>query len=321
MAGWLARTIRDRDRREHGQSLILFAAGLAGFCGLVGMAVDVGFLVYTRTDLQKAADAAALAGSQDLPNATLALSSADTYVTKNGGAACQPNCATVNAANDTITVTTTRHVDYMFLKVVGMSGADVHATAVVKSIQATGFAFSNPATFPYAIWGGNPSYGGCGAPYGLCAGAQKTYRSNSWTNQVAQSEKNNDHWTVNGNNFKGYFNTSDHQQTVYQSDPTTQYSFGGNAMGQEPVDALHDAWVHHTPIIVPVLTRGSCSDNCGTLNFTIVAWVALSLDEDPAATNGAWTGTITNYAAPGGVSGGYVAGGGAAQVRSASMIQ
>ena len=113
--------------------LALFAFGLVAFCGLVGMSIDVGQLVYTRTDLQKIADAAAMAGAQDLPTANTAISSADTYVTKNGGASCQPNCATVNAAGDTITVTATRHVSYLFLKVIGLSGADPSATAKARA--------------------------------------------------------------------------------------------------------------------------------------------------------------------------------------------
>ena len=38
---------------ESGQALILFAIGIAAFIGLVGMAVDAGQLVVTRTDLQR----------------------------------------------------------------------------------------------------------------------------------------------------------------------------------------------------------------------------------------------------------------------------
>lgn len=48
-------------RREHGQSLVLFALGLVAFAGLVGLSIDVGNMVWARTDQQKAADAAVLA--------------------------------------------------------------------------------------------------------------------------------------------------------------------------------------------------------------------------------------------------------------------
>ena len=140
--------------REDGQVLALFAFGLVAFCGLVGMSIDVGQLVYTRTDLQKIADAAALAGSQDLPNASTARASADTYVTKNGGASCQPNCATVNAAGDTITVTATRHVSYTFLKVIGLSGADLSATARARA----GYYVGGAGLLPWGFIASNNSY-------------------------------------------------------------------------------------------------------------------------------------------------------------------
>ncbi|MEP6872631.1 MAG: Tad domain-containing protein, partial [Anaerolineaceae bacterium] len=67
--------------------LILFAAGLVAFLGIVGLSVDVGQLLYTKTDLQKLADSSALAGAQDLPQSTAnATTSADLYATNNGGA-------------------------------------------------------------------------------------------------------------------------------------------------------------------------------------------------------------------------------------------
>ncbi len=325
----LVQDLLQRLAREHGQALVLFTAGLAGFCGLVGMSIDVGQAVYTKSDLQKAADAAALAGAQDLDGTTAgaatAITTANSFVTKNGGASCQPNCSTVNAANDTITVTTTEHVDYWFLKVIGISGTDLHATAAVKAILATGFAFNNPAVFPYAVWGGNPTYGSCQVPYGLCTGDDKIFSSNQW---MAQVSKNNPNWTTGGqstaNDFKGFFNTTDEQQTVYQSGPNTQYSFGGSATGKQPLEQLHQAWLSKTPIIVPVISKGSCtSSNCGTLQLTIVAWVALKLDQDPSAPGTTTlSGTIVGrHTVSGGVGGGYVVGGGAAQVMSATMIQ
>ncbi len=120
---------------EKGQALILYAAGLAAFCGLVGMAVDVGQIVYTRTNMQKVADAAAMAGAQDLPSSSAATASANTYVTANGDS---DTSATISVSqtysnNDTITVTATKHVEYTFLKVIGMSGREVSATAKARA--------------------------------------------------------------------------------------------------------------------------------------------------------------------------------------------
>jgi Flp pilus assembly protein TadG len=61
-----------RHKTEQGQALVLFAAGLAGFLALVGLSIDIGQMVTAKTDAQKVADAAALAGAQDLTNAAAA---------------------------------------------------------------------------------------------------------------------------------------------------------------------------------------------------------------------------------------------------------
>ncbi len=131
----MGRLTRSLWNNERGQSLVLFAAGLAAFCGLVGMAVDIGQVVYTRTDLQKVADAAAMAGAQDLPSASGATYSANSFVAQNGD---EDTTATVSisqsySSNDTITVTARKRVNYTFLKVIGLGGADVTASASARA--------------------------------------------------------------------------------------------------------------------------------------------------------------------------------------------
>jgi hypothetical protein len=324
VAGVCRRTLACTARRlrgERAQALPLFAVGLVGMMGIVGLSVDIGRVAWAMTDAQKAADAAALAGAIDLPTEATAKTTANSYLTKNGGSTCQPSCATVTNSASEITVTATKHVDYFFLRFVGLSGRDVTRTARVTSIGVTGLSFTNPAVFPYAVWGGNPSYPNCSVAYGLCPGASKTYRANNWDNQVAQSEKNNGNWTVPGNNFKGYFNTGQSGQ-VYQADPYQQYSFGGNAIGQGPTDKLHEYYVSGTPIVIPVITKGTCTSNCGTLHFTIIAWVALKLTVDPTTTGADWKGTVVaSYSVPGGVGGGYTPGGNVPMVRTISLAE
>ncbi len=311
--------IRQRTGGEQGQALILFAAGLIGAMGLVGMSVDIGHVAWAHGDMQRKADAAALAGAQDLPTANTALSTANNYLTLNGGASCQPNCGTVSGSNSVITVTATRHIDYWFLSVLGLSGADVSKSAQARATVVTGFNFDSGDVFPYAVWGGNPTYPNCNAPYGICTGASKTYRANQWDNQVAQSQRQNGRWTVPGNNFKGYFNVSNGAQ-VYQADPNTQYSFGGNAVGQQPIDALHAHFASGKPIILPVITYGSCTNNCGTLTFTIVGWVALRLTVDPGSTSGDFKGDVVgNFLSQKGVGGGYVPGGSYPPIKTITM--
>ena len=122
--------------RESGQVLVLFAAALVALCGLVGMSVDIGQLVFTKSDLQKVADAAALAGSQDLPSESAANSTAQTYVTKNASSpttAVAVVSASSGSTNDTIRVTASRNVSFTFLRVIGLTGSTVSASAKVKA--------------------------------------------------------------------------------------------------------------------------------------------------------------------------------------------
>lgn len=118
---------------EGGQALILFVAGMATLIALVGLSVDVGRVVFTRTDLQKAADAAAFAAAQELPDSDAAREVAASYVAENSpGAVADVEFANTYATNDTITVTATRRVDYAFVKVLGLDGTTVSAKATAR---------------------------------------------------------------------------------------------------------------------------------------------------------------------------------------------
>jgi Flp pilus assembly protein TadG len=53
-----------RRRREHGQTIILVAVAMVGLLGMVALAIDVVTLYVARSEMQRAADAAALAGAK-----------------------------------------------------------------------------------------------------------------------------------------------------------------------------------------------------------------------------------------------------------------
>lgn len=313
--------------RERGQALVLFAAGLGAFCGLVGMAIDVGQIVHARTDLQKMADAGAFAGSQELPVPGQAISVAQQYVRANGDSRCTEGCYEVTSTketNDTLTVRTSRRVNYTFLRVLGMSGTDVTAKAKITSRWATGYRFDHQDVFPYAVWGGNGGGPGGSCPYGLCDGTEVTYRANDYAAaNVEPNPKKNPNWSVGSNKFKGYFN---HMDQVY-SISTTQwqtFSYGGNAQGEdggaERLQELHEHYLSGQPIILPVIEAARDCGGSGTasctapgggnvegVQFKIVAWVAVRLTNDPLYTDPAfgWTGeVVAHYSSPLGESGG-----------------
>ncbi len=132
---------------ERGQALILFAVGLVAFCGLVGMSIDIGQLVYTRTDLQKMADAAAFAGAQDLTNTTAAEQSALAYIAANGSGTATVTFSQTYGPNDTIEVEAKRQVNYTFLRALGLTGDEVSAKAKVRVAVYNGGAGLLPFGF------------------------------------------------------------------------------------------------------------------------------------------------------------------------------
>ena len=307
--------------RERGQALVLFAAGLGAFMGIAGLAIDAGQIVQARTDLQKIADAGAFAGSQDLPNAGTATTTANQYVTKNGKSG-QQNCgspcvqiSTTTEQNDTITVNTSRKVNFTFLRVLGLSGTTVTAKAKLQSRYATGYQFDNEDVFPYAVWGGNGNENGC--TYGLCSGSMQIYRDNSYAAENVEPNPNtNPNWQVNSNKFKGYFH---HGSDTYNISPGEwqTFSYGGNAVGQEPISALHDHYVSGKPIILPVISAAKDCNQCPLpagaggneqgVQFKIVAWVAIKLTVDPSQISASqpFQGTVVaQYSSPKGSSGG-----------------
>jgi hypothetical protein len=74
-----------RLRSERGQALVLAALAMLVILGFAAMAIDVGYWYSQKREVQKAVDAAALAGAQELPdNPAQAETVARDYLTRNG---------------------------------------------------------------------------------------------------------------------------------------------------------------------------------------------------------------------------------------------
>lgn len=131
---WIAHLVRRLVRTEDGQSLALFGAAGIAVVASVGLAVDVGQVVGTRTQMQKAADAAVFAAAQELPSRDAAVDSAHSFVHKNSdyGTDHEFTVSSTRATNDTITVTAKKRVNYTFMRVVGLSGTTVSAKATAR---------------------------------------------------------------------------------------------------------------------------------------------------------------------------------------------
>lgn len=272
LAGWLHRP-GDAD----GQVLLLFAAGLLGFCAIVGLSVDVGQVVYTKTDLQKAADGAALAGAQDLDGTSssvaTAQATADKYLVDNGyaSAACRPNCATVDGTYTKITVSVSHPVAYDFLDLIGFSGSTPSATAVSHMYTKTVTGYNWSAVAPFTIWGGSRSNevhpGDANCPLHTCVGQSYTFMDTGWMN--ANGSPTSPDWSANGsNNFKGDINHGAGSAVVQVGDSFQSSSNGG--LGSVTAPAVGSI------IVIPVMSKASGNSNNRT--FTIGEWVLLSVD-------------------------------------------
>lgn len=135
-----------RLRSERGQALILAALAMVVLLGFAALSIDVGYWYSQKREVQKAVDAAALAGAQDLPDDyVMAESKAREYLTKNGitdedtisitfrcTSTYQGSCNPGANKWDTIVVEVERPAEAWFAKVFGIQ------EALVKDVRAAG---------------------------------------------------------------------------------------------------------------------------------------------------------------------------------------
>ena len=124
----------NRLRSQTGQAAVLSVVFMAALLGAVALVLDVGSWFRAQRATQSAADAAALAGAQELPESTGAASAfASQYLTSNGGGAAITTFSSKNVANDTVTVEVTRQADGVFAKLFGIDSVEVHAKASARA--------------------------------------------------------------------------------------------------------------------------------------------------------------------------------------------
>jgi len=136
MRAW--RILRSVWQQEFGQGLVLGALAMVVILGFAAIAVDVGLFLHERRDLQNAADAAALAGVQELPGApSEAEAKVHEWADKNGidiagGELESVEVSTTYAENDTVTVSVQRDVPFVFARVLGFSSDTMRADATAR---------------------------------------------------------------------------------------------------------------------------------------------------------------------------------------------
>ncbi|HEV3478266.1 MAG TPA: pilus assembly protein TadG-related protein [Gaiellaceae bacterium] len=120
---------------ERGQSLVLSVLFLVALAGMAVTVLDFGAWYRADRKLQANADAAALAGAQELPASTAkAAAVALAYADTNDGGVKAENVTFRRTAvrNDTIQVTAERPAPGFFSKLFGWGSVQVHAKAVAR---------------------------------------------------------------------------------------------------------------------------------------------------------------------------------------------
>jgi len=122
-------------RDERGQAIVLMTLSLVVILGMAALVLDVGNWFHTKRRLQGTADAAALAGAQQLPDdpsgaQTMAMS----YANQNGGDVASANITVSSTVlpNDTISVRARKTDPGFFSGVLGIASADIDAHAKVR---------------------------------------------------------------------------------------------------------------------------------------------------------------------------------------------
>ena len=143
MIGTKSELNRVKRRHESGQTLIMFALGLAVLLVMAALTIDVGLAYVARRDMQNAADAAALAGADVLlegQSSVLATNAARDLALQNGydNAAADvtvtisipPTSGPHSGDSDFIEVLIEHPIDAVMARAVGKTSFDISARAV-----------------------------------------------------------------------------------------------------------------------------------------------------------------------------------------------
>lgn len=273
---------------ESGQVVPLVAIVLLGLLlGICALVFDVGAWFNANRQLQSLADAAALAGAQDLPmNPSAAPGDASTYASANGGSLSSASVSSSDTSNDTMTVTATKQAPIFFARVLGINSAVVHARAVA---QVAGVSDVNGKGTDQKMTGepiplvipASAAPGGCGCNFGDTV-------SISWGSgyQLGAGQFG----ILDFSNGQDSGAPTDIASWIVQGYPGTlgigtYPGINGNKTMSAPVDgAMSSLAPHHPTVLLPVYTPS------GSGNFTVVGWASFKVQ---SWTKGAGSSTLT----------------------------
>jgi hypothetical protein len=143
-----------RSNRESGQALVFVGLSMVVLVAAVGLAIDMGYLRYTKRRLQTAADSAAIAGASELANGnyrTAALNDSKSNGFENGvdGVSVVPHNPPLDApfaakinANSFVEVRVQQNAPTFFMRIFGINNAAISATAVAQLASSRGCIYA-----------------------------------------------------------------------------------------------------------------------------------------------------------------------------------
>jgi hypothetical protein len=122
-------------KQEDGQVMIIFAFAMVVLLGFAALVIDLGMVQVAKKKMQNAAEAAALAGAQDLPKVSDAISAAKSVAGVNGVSPTSIKIQVPYGGDPTqIEVVCTINVPYSFARIFGFTDTDVSGRAVARKV-------------------------------------------------------------------------------------------------------------------------------------------------------------------------------------------
>jgi len=271
------RTLLARMRQDSGQAMLFMVFALMGLVAMTSLVIDGGSWLRTQRQVQTAADAAALAGAQDIPFQSTARTTAINYAQQNFSGIAAPTVTFPGASE--IDVVAERPVSGIFLPALSAT-ARAHARAAVSvplsmknvapvTLRDTQACFiSNPSCFNQTVTINFDYSAVAPGMYGLIN-----------VECYSDTSSNCGSGSLGGNALQNVI------ENGYPAVLPSQKWYGiktGNTVG--PVDhGLEDAADAHKTLLFPVWDQVSAADK----TFHIIGWTAFVITPDRTGVN--WT--------------------------------
>lgn len=257
-------------RGRRGQVFPLVALLMTSLIGMMAFVIDVGSWQRDHRSMQAVADAAALAGAEDLPYDQAGASTlAAAYAARNGGPA--PSIA--YPRSDTIQVTMSNYAAGTFATVYGSQNQSVHVSA-----QATAramLASQAQGVVPLVVSSAQPQLTGCSGS--VCFGVATTLKINDDTTlgggQAGLIDlRTNGDGTVTAQQIADWVSNG-----LSSNMPANQYyySAGSCKFSNQSFHAAIDAKVASaTPLLFPVYDPSRTDTTTNPPRYYILGWSA-----------------------------------------------